>query len=1092
MVDSTLVADVAGLGPEVLAEGLLRPVGHKAFSPLAPCDLGPQSWDYVVLTAADDAQARYFQEQLALRRRMGFLPEARHLLAVGDPPGRPLGSGGSTLWCWMQILGRELPPGDRGDPRAWHEVLARRRIFILHAGGQSRRLPAYRAGKCLLPLPGAQSLFDTLLDRQLAAYLALAPPRPGLGHTVIAAGDVLADFEPHEARLDAEGITGFGCWCPAEQASRHGVYCATASGAVARFLQKPSVAEQAALGCLNSRNEALLDVGLMHVDAGTAVRLLLAAGVKVGEAGRLGFAGPLGQLVPRLGLDWYREIACALGFRATRQSHAEAARTAGSPWPAETLAGWFDALAGTPCRVHCLSPGHFLHFGTCTDLLSSSAELARRRGIAVQPGTWLGAGNLLGSEGRVSGGPAWIEACRIHAPIILGGDNVLVAADVEQPARLPPGACLNLLEGRDPAGDPVFFVCLWGIRDDFKVAGPAATWCHRPLEQWVALLGLGIEDLWDPHLSPEERTLWNARVVPTARDAAAWTEWLWVFETTGPSDPQRAAFRDARRYSHAEVSRMAVPAALDVRRAKIAAARLAGGAGEALGRQSVLSAREITHLMELADSPAHCLAAALGAAYGMERDAGQAGGAPSLEHLALPRLWHTLADAVAAMPHSDEAASLVDRFAQLDAALEPHVAKWLKRRGLDVRLPLRQWSHRARQEAMGTLARAIVRSGARQTESASALRRDEIVWCRAPARLDLCGGWTDTPPYCLEHGGCVLNMAVDLNGQPPIQAFARVIEEPVVRITSIDRGTRQEIWQLDSLYDYGDLASEFSLAKGALALAGVVPPCRQAAAGQDLRRILERFGGGIELTTLAAVPKGSGLGTSSIMGAVLLAALDRVMGRAPEPQRLLDRVLRLEQLLGTGGGWQDQIGGITDGVKVITTQPGMTPSAVVEFLPGEMLDPASNGGQTLLYYTGITRVARNILARVVGKYLDRDPAVLAALARLRTLPAWGAAALVRRDLEALGKVIDAAWHWNKRLDPDSTTPEIEGLLDRVGPHIFGAKLLGAGGGGFLLLICRSRAAAQRVRALLQANPPNSQARFFNFSINHQGLQVTAC
>lgn len=89
-------------------------------------------------------------------------------------------------------------------------------------------------------------------------------------------------------------------------------------------------------------------------------------------------------------------------------------------------------------------------------------------------------------------------------------------------------------------------------------------------------------------------------------------------------------------------------------------------------------------------------------------------------------------------------------------------------------------------------------------------------------------------------------------------------------------------------------------------------------------------------------------------------------------------------------------------------------------------------------------------------------------------------------------MIDAAWHWNKRLDPDSTTPEIEGLLDRVGPHIFGAKLLGAGGGGFLLLICRSPAAARRVPALLQANPPNPQARFFDFSINHQGLQVTAC
>ena len=51
---------------------------------------------------------------------------------------------------------------------------------------------------------------------------------------------------------------------------------------------------------------------------------------------------------------------------------------------------------------------------------------------------------------------------------------------------------------------------------------------------------------------------------------------------------------------------------------------------------------------------------------------------------------------------------------------------------------------------------------------------DQIVWARSPVRLDLAGGWTDTPPYCIEYGGQVLNVAVDLNGQPPIQVFAKL------------------------------------------------------------------------------------------------------------------------------------------------------------------------------------------------------------------------------------------------------------------------------------------------------------------------------
>ena len=103
------------------------------------------------------------------------------------------------------------------------------------------------------------------------------------------------------------------------------------------------------------------------------------------------------------------------------------------------------------------------------------------------------------------------------------------------------------------------------------------------------------------------------------------------------------------------------------------------------------------------------------------------------------------------------------------------------------------------------------------------LRPDEIVWGRAPARLDLGGGWTDTPPYALEHGGCVLNAAVELNGQPPIQAFARVTRDPLIRIRSIDVGTQLELRDWDQLMDCAVAAGEFSLVQAALAISGFAP-----------------------------------------------------------------------------------------------------------------------------------------------------------------------------------------------------------------------------------------------------------------------------
>ena len=93
-------------------------------------------------------------------------------------------------------------------------------------------------------------------------------------------------------------------------------------------------------------------------------------------------------------------------------------------------------------------------------------------------------------------------------------------------------------------------------------------------------------------------------------------------------------------------------------------------------------------------------------------------------------------------------------------------------------------------------------SGALPAVPENTLRSDEIVWGRAPARLDLAGGWTDTPPFSLEFGGCVLNASVLLNGQPPVQAFARVMEEPLIRIRSIDRGTHVDVPDWETLTDF--------------------------------------------------------------------------------------------------------------------------------------------------------------------------------------------------------------------------------------------------------------------------------------------------
>ena len=103
-----------------------------------------------------------------------------------------------------------------------------------------------------------------------------------------------------------------------------------------------------------------------------------------------------------------------------------------------------------------------------------------------------------------------------------------------------------------------------------------------------------------------------------------------------------------------------------------------------------------------------------------------------------------------------------------------------------------------------------------------------------------------------------------------------------------------------------------------------------------------------------------------------------------------------------------------------------------------------------------------------------------------------AQALSRKDAAAFGSLIDTVWSLNKQLDPDSTNEQVEQLMARVRPYVYGAKLLGAGGGGFVLMVAKSPQDALEIRQTLDADPPNERARFFDYSINHEGLVVTVC
>ena len=384
---------------------------------------------------------------------------------------------------------------------------------------------------------------------------------------------------------------------------------------------------------------------------------------------------------------------------------------------------------------------------------------------------------------------------------------------------------------------------------------------------------------------------------------------------------------------------------------------------------------------------------------------------------------------------------------------------------------------------------------AREAQLAPALPRrnvmeDQIVWARSPVRFDLAGGWTDTPPYCIEHGGKVLNLAADLNGQPPIQVFAKLAPRPELVIRSIDLGAEEHVRTYAELDTFGRSDCPFALPKAAFALAGFLPRFHATGGFASLEEQLRHFGGGLEVSLLSAVPKGSGLGASSILAATVLAALADLCGLGWDRNVLFTRTLALEQMLTTGGGWQDQAGAIFHGLKLIQTAAGLTQKPTLRWLSPHLFAQEYANRSILLYYTGLTRLAKNILAEIVRGIFLNSPSHLSIIADIGANAESARAALETCDYALLLAAIRNSWRLNQQLDAGTNPPAVQQILDRIGDYLGAAKLLGAGGGGYLLLFGKDEQAAARIKQNLTHRPPNARARFVQFSLSDTGLQLT--
>lgn len=329
---------------------------------------------------------------------------------------------------------------------------------------------------------------------------------------------------------------------------------------------------------------------------------------------------------------------------------------------------------------------------------------------------------------------------------------------------------------------------------------------------------------------------------------------------------------------------------------------------------------------------------------------------------------------------------------------------------------------------------------------------------KLPLRVNWGGGWSDTPPYCNENGGTVLNVAILLNGEKPVEVTLERIDDLKVIFDSRDMDVHGEFDTIEPLQMTGDPFDPFALQKACLLACGIIP--RE---GHELSEILKRLGGGFVMhSEVTNVPKGSGLGTSSILSAACVKAVFEFMGIAYTEEDLYSHVLAMEQIMSTGGGWQDQVGGITPGLKYITSMPGLEQKIKVTHVEIPEETKRELDERFVLIYTGQRRLARNLLRDVVGHYVGNEPDSLFALEEIQKTAALMRFELERGNVDGFAKLLDYHWELSKKVDAGSSNTLIEQIFSSIEDLIDGKLVCGAGGGGFLQVILKKGVSKQEV------------------------------
>ena len=172
------------------------------------------------------------------------------------------------------------------------------------------------------------------------------------------------------------------------------------------------------------------------------------------------------------------------------------------------------------------------------------------------------------------------------------------------------------------------------------------------------------------------------------------------------------------------------------------------------------------------------------------------------------------------------------------------------------------------------------------------------------------------------------------------------------------------------------------------------------------------------------------------------------------------------------------------------TARGFDQSPTVRWLPSDLFTRAEYKPCHLLYYTGITRTAKSILAEIVRRMFLNQSDELRLLREMKRHSLDMYEAIQRADFIQMGRLVRKTWSQNRALDSGSDPSDVRRMTDLIDDLALGYKLAGAGGGGYLYIVAKDPDAAARIKQVFNDNRPNANARFVDMSLSDKGLQVS--